>query len=172
MHELTRRSVLALGAAGAAGLAAGLISASALPALAGAGVPVDMNADADGVMLHGYDPVAYFTDNAAVPGDPAIAAEHGGVRYLFASAAHRDTFLADPEKYVPAYGGHCAMGAAMGLKLDVDPKLFRVVDGKLYLNVHEMAQKRWLSDVPGNIATADAKWPEIRNIPADKLQAN
>src|SRR5215469_8104055 len=29
-----------------------------------------VNADANGVGLHGYDPVAYFTDGKAVKGDP------------------------------------------------------------------------------------------------------
>ena len=47
----------------------------------------------DGVGVGGYDPVAYFTQQSAVPGDPAISAVLDGVTYRFASAEHRDAFL-------------------------------------------------------------------------------
>jgi len=165
MTDLTRRSALTLAAA------AGVLAAAPLPAMAGSG-KLAYNEDENGVMLHGHDSVAYFTEGKAVKGKETITAMHDGVTYQFSSAEHRDMFKADPDKYVPAYGGHCAMGAAMGIKLDVKPELFRVVDGKLYLNVHEKAQKRWLSDIPGHIETADAKWPEIRDIPAAELEPN
>lgn len=163
MTAFTRRTALTLAAAA--------VAAAPVPALAGAG-KLDLNTNADGVMLHGHDPVAYFTEDAAVKGKDSTTARHDGVTYKFSSAEHREMFEANPAKYVPAYGGHCAMGAAMGLKLDVKPELYKVVDGKLYLNVHEKAQKRWLTDVPGHIARADAKWPEIRDVPAAQLEAN
>lgn len=165
MKTITRRTALVLAASG-------LLAAGPLPALAGSGKSHALNTDADGVMLHGYDPVAYFTQDTAVPGSDEFTAQHDGATYRFSSAEHRDMFQTNPAKYMPAYGGHCAMGAAMGLKLDIDPQLFRVVDGKLYLNVHEQAQSRWQSDVPGHIAAADAKWTNIRDVPAGQLEAN
>ena len=165
MTDLTRRHALTLAAA------AGVLAAAPLPAMAGSG-KLAYNEDENGVMLHGYDPVAYFTEDKAVKGKETITAKHDGVNYQFSSAEHRDMFQANPAKYVPAYGGHCAMGTAMGIKLNGDPELFRVVDGKLYLNVNEKVQKKWLSDIPGHIETADAKWPEIRDIPASELEPN
>ena len=159
---ITRRFALLAGAAATALAAAG-------PVLAG-GVGVTLNADESGLMLKGYDPVAYFTEDAAVKGSDAFSAQHEGVTYHFASAGNRDAFLAEPAKYAPAFGGYCAMGTAMGLKLDTDPELFRVVEGTLYLNVAKPAQDRWLEDVPGNIAKANAKWQEIQDIPASELQ--
>jgi len=161
---LTRRTALGLAAAG-------LLAAATPPVLAGSAKHA-LNADENGVMLHGYDPVAYFTQEAAVKGDAAITAEHDGVTYQFSSAENRDMFQAEPAKYVPAYGGYCAMGTAMGMKLDGNPELFRVVDDKLYLNVAEGPQKKWLSDVPGHIKQADAKWSEISNVPAAELNAD
>ena len=65
--------------------------------------------------------------------------------------------------YAPQYGGFCAMGAALGKKLDVDPTQFKVVDGKLYLNVNADVFKKWSEDVPGNIVAADANWPSIKD---------
>ena len=93
----------------------------------GGGTPVARyNADAKGVMLKGYDPVAYFAPNAvATRGDPNIALERDGVTYFFASQENRDRFAARPEKFTPAYGGYCSYGVSMGQKLDIDPQAFR-----------------------------------------------
>ena len=73
------------------------------------------------------------------------------------------SLLADPAKYAPAYGSFCAMGVALEKKLDVDPQAWRVVDGRLYLNVNKDVQKRWLDDVPGNLATAEKNWPRLKD---------
>lgn len=120
------------------------------------------NVDARGVGLHGYDPVAYFTVGKPTVGSEQFEASYDGVRYQFSSAANRDAFTKEPAKYAPAYGGFCAMGAALGKKFDGDPKLWRIVDGKLYLNVSEHANKVWTEDVSGNISKGNQKWPEIK----------
>lgn len=122
-----------------------------------------INVDAAGVAIHGYDPVAYFTVGKPTPGNAQFTAKHDGATYRFATAANRDAFLKEPAKYAPAFGGFCAMGAVLEKKLDGDPKLWRIVDGKLYLNVGEPAQKRWLEDVPGNIKKAETNWPRIKD---------
>lgn len=147
-------------------VAAGLVSVGAHAA-----ARVDLNQTDQGVMLHGYDPVAYFTAGAPSQGSPEFSAEFDGGTYLFASAANRDTFVAQPANYAPAYGGFCAMGTALEKKLDGDPEVWRIVDGRLYLNVNADVQKRWSEDVPGNIVKADANWPQIRDVPADVLNA-
>lgn len=61
------------------------------------------------------------------------------------------------------------MGAALGKKLDVDPSQYKVVDGKLYLNVNADVFKKWSEDVPGNIAKANANWPAIQDKAANTL---
>jgi len=125
--------------------------------------PNALNVDATGLALKGHDPVAYFTAARATPGLPQFNASFGGATYRFASAANRDAFIANPGQYAPAYGGFCAMGVALEKKLDVDPQAWRVVDGRLYLNVNKDVQKRWLDDVPGNIATAEKNWPRLKD---------
>jgi YHS domain-containing protein len=123
----------------------------------------EANADATGVVLHGYDPVAYFTEGKPVPGREEFSAEYDGGRYLFATAAHRDAFVAHPQKYAPQYGGYCAFGVAEGKKFDVDPASFKIVDGKLYLNLNPQVLKKWSEDVAGHISRSEANWPKIRN---------
>ncbi|MFZ3081582.1 YHS domain-containing (seleno)protein [Rhodoferax ferrireducens] len=122
-----------------------------------------LNVDANGIALKGFDPVSYFSPSGPVPGKAELFAKYEGATYQFASSQNRDTFSANPAKYTPAYGGFCAMGVALEQKLDVDPQLWRVVDGKLYLNVHKGAQTRWLEDVKGNLAKAEKNWPRLKD---------
>ena len=55
-----------------------------------------------GLAIHGYDPVAYFTDGRPVPGSPKFKLRHEGAEFRFASAAHRDSFKANPARFAPA----------------------------------------------------------------------
>jgi len=118
--------------------------------------------DENQVAIRGYDAVAYFTEGQPVEGDPAYTAEHQGATWQFASAANRDLFVADPEHYVPAYGGWCAYGMAHGGKVPIDPTAWKIVDGTLYLNVNAKIQGWWEADIPGFIAKADQEWTTVQ----------
>jgi YHS domain-containing protein len=85
------------------------------------------------VAIRGYDPVAYFTDSRATKGSPEFAAGFDDATYWFASAQHRDTFLADPDRYAPQFGGLCAIMVSQGKSVDPDPEAWAIADGKLYL---------------------------------------
>ncbi len=64
------------------------------------------NADESHVAIKGYDTVAYFTEHRAVRGKEEFEFSWEGVRWLFSSAANRELFAADPERFIPQYGGH------------------------------------------------------------------
>ena len=117
----------------------------------------------EGVAVGGYDPVAYFTEDKPVKGNEDITAEYKGATWRFASAANRETFLADPERYAPQYGGYCAFAVSSGYTAKSDPEAWRIVDGKLYLNYSKGVQKRWSQDIPGHISKADSNWPGVLN---------
>ncbi|HEX4953180.1 MAG TPA: YHS domain-containing (seleno)protein [Thermoanaerobaculia bacterium] len=114
-----------------------------------------------GLALDGYDAVAYFTDGKPVEGISKFEHTWQGAKWRFANEVHRDLFAANPEKYAPQYGGYCAWAVSQGYTADADPKAWKIVDGKLYLNYNAKVQKDWEKDVPGNIAKADANWPEV-----------
>lgn len=116
----------------------------------------------NGVAIHGYDPVAYFTEGRAVAGSEQNAAQHQGATYRFATAANREAFLAEPAKYLPAYGGFCAYAVSKGAVADIDPEAFTIHAGKLYLNYSMAVRETWRQDIPGNTAKADAKWPAMQ----------
>ncbi len=122
-----------------------------------------------GLAVRGYDVVAYFTTGKPVLGSDKFAQAHGGATYRFASQANLDAFKADPAKYEPAFGGFCAYGVALGKKFDGDPLLWKIVGGKLYLNLNSDIQAKWGEDIAGNIAKADGNWSDIRSTSVDKL---
>ncbi|OYU14489.1 MAG: YHS domain protein [Alphaproteobacteria bacterium PA4] len=114
-------------------------------------------ADANEPAISGYDPVSYASGKP-LPGDPAIAHVWQGISWRFASAANRAAFIADPARYAPQFGGHCAWAASDGRLAKPDPTIWHIVDGKLYLNCSPAADAKWLADVPGNIARGNAFW--------------
>ena len=114
-----------------------------------------------GVGAGGYDVVAYFTESEAVKGKAAHVHRWKDANWHFATPENRDRFAANPSRYAPQYGGHCAWAAAEGYTAKGDPRNWDVVNGKLYLNFNSRIQRRWQRDVPGNIARADANWPGI-----------
>ena len=123
----------------------------------------------DGAAIGGTDPVSYFRQGEPLPGSDEFTTTWDGVTWKFSSAENRDAFVADPEKYAPAFGGYCATGASFGRKFPIDPVYWNIVDGTLYLNNSSSAQDVFLKDEPGTISRATAQWEKIRTIPANKL---
>jgi YHS domain-containing protein len=115
----------------------------------------------DGVALRGYDPVSYFSEGKPQRGLPAHSYVYKGSRFHFASAENQRLFSDDPGRYAPQFGGFCAYGTAQGYKVSTQPDAFAVVNGRLYLNYNREVVKIWQQDVPGNIALAEEKWPEV-----------
>ena len=139
---------------------AALVAASVLVVAATAHAQ-KVNKSWTGLAIDGYDPVAYFTESRPVKGDRRFEHQHNGAKYRFASAANRDLFAKNPEKYAPQYVAFCAYAVSRNYTADTDPLAWKIVDGKLYLNYNADAQKAWEQDVPGNIVKGDANWPGL-----------
>lgn len=123
----------------------------------------EINITSAKVALQSHDPVAYFTMGKPVLGSEAFSTEHAGAVYRFASDANRKLFLADPAKYAPLHGGFCQMGAANGKKLDGDPSLFRVANGRLAVFSYPAAKAAFEKDVDGNAKKAETNWTTIKD---------
>lgn len=111
--------------------------------------------------VSGYDPVAYFVEGRPVEGRKAFEFEWNGATWRFANADNRAAFAADPESFAPQYGGYCAWAVSQGTTASTEPEVWRIVDGKLYLNYSKSVQSTWVRDIPGNIAKADKNWPGV-----------
>lgn len=145
-------------------LIAALTVAFALPSLVSAA-----EVEHSTVAVQGYDVVGYFTDGKPVKGNGEHVVVHNGVNYLFANDEHKKLFEASPEKYLPQYNGWCAFGVSVNKKFISDPTVWKIVDGKLYMNLSRQVYDMWIKDTAGNIKKADANWPQIRSKAASEL---
>ena len=115
----------------------------------------------DGAAIRGYDPVAYHLDGAPVKGDARYAWRWKDHDWYFVSAANRDLFAADPERYAPAYNGFCAYAASRGYTAPTAPEAWTIRDGRLFLNYSLSVRDDWLEDIDANIAAGDRNWPKL-----------
>lgn len=107
--------------------------------------------------LGGNCPVSYFQHEAPVKGLPKYSFRYLGTNYHFASPENRKKFLADPEKYVPQYGGWCtlALGGPYNNMRDSDPAIFKIVNSKLYLFSSERAKRACEAELTAVLDKAD-----------------
>ena len=126
--------------------------------IAAAGPVGELNVSNTQLFLKGYDVVSYFNGTGPRPGSSSHAANYQGAIFHFSSAENRSRFLAQPERYLPAFGGFCSYGVRMGKKLDVQPTVWQMVDGRLYLQLDEGTQLVWMKDVQINIEIANRLW--------------
>jgi YHS domain-containing protein len=144
----------------------------AQPKLANANAPL-VSIDRWKQALAGHDPVAYFDYGEPTPGTREFHTSHNGVYYSFASKVTRKKFLSAPGDYLPQFGGYCALSLALaegelaerpaGL-YPADPKLFKVVNGRLYLFASDLgfdAIERWNANESEYLARAEANWKSI-----------
>lgn len=120
-----------------------------------------VNVDRHGVILDGYDAVAFFTDHHPVKGDAAFNSQFGGATYYFASAEHKKLFDQEPAKYAPQFGAFCAYAVSRGRTAPIDVDTFSIVDGRLLLQHNAKAVRLWSTDVKSNLGKADKYWPRV-----------
>jgi len=110
--------------------------------------------------IKGYDAVAYFKLDKATRGSESFTFRWHDMTWHFSSQEHRDIFAANPEQYAPQYDGFCAWAMTESRLAITDPEVWKIVDGKLYLNCSQAAYEKWSRDIPGHIRAADAIWKE------------
>lgn len=140
-----------------------LVSAFALLALTASSsqaAPL-VNVDRHGVILDGYDAVAFFTDHHPVKGDAKFQSAYQGATYYFASAEHKAAFDQEPAKYAPQFGAFCAYAVSRGRTAPISVDTFSIVDGRLLLQHNAKAVRLWQEAVPANLARADKYWPRV-----------
>jgi len=127
-----------------------------------------VNVNEKGVIIEGYDAVAYFTANKAVKGDPQFTAEYNGGIYWFASAEHVELFKKDPAKYAPQYGAFCGYAVSIGKLRPVNPEIYQIENGRLILQHTQEAYDLFNKDLKKSVEKADMKWPGLVESHVDK----
>src|SRR5258708_32064751 len=121
------------------------------------------NINDKGVILEGYDAVAYFTDNKPVMGNAQFSTENNGATYWFASADHLDQFKKEPQKFTPQYGAFCGYAVSIGKLRPVDPTIFQIENGRLILQHTKEAYDLFNKDLKESVVKADTNWPGLES---------
>jgi hypothetical protein len=120
-----------------------------------------VNTQSDSLALRGYDAVAYFTEGQAIRGVPQFDTTRNGAKWRFATAEHRDRFVNAPDTFAPQFGGYCAWAVAHGYTANGDPEVWKIVDGRLYLNYSRRVQRKWEANIPEFIRQGLVNWPAV-----------
>lgn len=114
-----------------------------------------------GLALNGFDPVAYFTNAKALMGRGEFEYRFAGATWRFQNEGNRAAFMANPEVYIPVFGGYDPVAVARGVGTPGHPQLWIIVGERLYLFYSPQAQKAFSADPEGITVTAERKWPAV-----------
>jgi hypothetical protein len=146
---------------GAAAFALLWILASALPIAAATTelVVIDRNS---GLAIHGYDPIAYFTDGGPRLGKGEFEYRHAGVVWRFRNAGNLGAFAADPDVYMPRFGGYDPVGVGRGVAAAGDPRIWMIAGERLYLFQSPESKAIFAVDSERAVVAADEAWPAVQ----------
>jgi YHS domain-containing protein len=114
-----------------------------------------------GLAIHGFDPVAYFTDARATVGRAEMELSYAGVVWRFRNPGNRTAFAERPDVYMPRFGGYDPTALARGVAVPGHPQFWLIRDDRLYLFHSQEARDAFTADPRPAIAAAQANWPEV-----------
>src|SRR5262252_3069351 len=115
-----------------------------------------------GLALGGFDPVAYFVDGNAVRGKGDFEHSFAGVVWRFRNEGNRAAFAANPEVYMPRFGGYDPVAVARGVGVPGDPRLWLIVENRLYLFYTPEARTAFGDNTKGLLDVAEHSWPTVQ----------
>ncbi len=119
-------------------------------------------ATGSGLNIGGYDPVSFFDPAGPKIGSKELIVEYDGSKYAFHNDQNANTFRSNPGKYAPQFGGNCAFGMVFGSKSTVDPKVWKIIDGKLYFHINAGTQRAWAKKHNAYIERAEVAWQSVK----------
>lgn len=116
--------------------------------------------EGDPVAFEGYDLTTYF-DGTPRKGSSDHELAYENMSLYFVSAENKDRFLADPDTYMPAYGGWCATAMLYGNAVRPDFSRYKIQNGKiLFFEVKAFFNglTQWEKDPSYNEVMAEAQF--------------
>src|SRR5580704_6209581 len=149
--------------AGSAALAGVLIALMAVPPASIAATTERLVVDwHTGLAIGGYDPVAFFTDGRPVAGSANFELRHGGAIWRFRNVGNRDAFAAQPDIYMPKFGGYDPIGVTRGVAVAGNPNVWLITGERLYLFYDRARLEKFAGDAERLSAEAERKWPDVK----------
>ncbi|MEJ0078359.1 MAG: YHS domain-containing (seleno)protein [Alphaproteobacteria bacterium] len=116
-----------------------------------------------GLAIYGIDPVAYFTNGKPTAGREDFELRHAGAVWRFENEGNKAAFAADPQVYMPRFGGYDPVGISRGLAQAGYPALWVVSDQRLYLFYTAEARTAFLANPADAVAGAQARWSAVKS---------
>lgn len=114
-----------------------------------------------GLALSGFDPVGYFTDGQPVLGREDVEAGFGGAVWRFRNEGNRAAFMADPQVYLPRFGGYDPISVGRGVSVPGHPELWLIIGQRLYLFSTGSARDAFAAQPDAALAAAERRWPDM-----------
>jgi hypothetical protein len=114
-----------------------------------------------GLAISGYDSVAYFTERGALLGRSDLELALAGAVWRFRNEGNRAAFAANPDVFMPRFGGYDPIALARGASAAGHPELWVVAEDRLYLFYSEAARATFAENPDRAIDAAERRWPEV-----------
>jgi len=121
----------------------------------------------NGLAVRGYDLVSIVDQKKATKGNQAINVQFEDASYWFKSEENKQLFSDNPKKYLPEYGGFCAIAMSEGALVDANPKSFLLQDGKLFMFFSKYlglidTKRQWVKNPIEFQKLADIEWETLK----------
>jgi hypothetical protein len=114
-----------------------------------------------GLAIGGFDPVAFFTDGRPVAGKADFELRYAGAIWRFRNVGNREAFAAQPDIYVPKFGGYDPIGVIRGVAVAGNPNVWLISGERLYLFYDRGRLEKFVGDPDRLSAEAERKWPDV-----------
>jgi hypothetical protein len=114
-----------------------------------------------GLAIDGFDPVAYFIDEAARLGRQDFELRYRGATWRFRNPGNRAAFVDSPSDYEPRFGGYDPVAIGRGAPVPGNPEIWLIVGQKLYLFYDQQARDEFKADPRRLSMQAEARWPDV-----------
>jgi len=115
-----------------------------------------------GLAISGFDPVAYFTETKAMPGDGRYEAVQDGAIWRFRNEGNRAAFVSHPQVYGPQFGGYDPVDVARGKIVEGLPQIWMIHAQRLFLFSSDISRTAFAADPSGFLKAAQRQWPSLR----------
>lgn len=139
----------------------GLLSCQAIKHADTGSMTPNLNLNEDGAIIDGYDPVAFFSDQKPVKGNPDFRSTYNGATYWFATRENQQLFEKNPSRYEVQFGGWCAYAVSLGTTAPIDINTWSIIKDRLVFQKNDRIVKIWNKNPDENYEKANANWPAI-----------
>jgi hypothetical protein len=115
-----------------------------------------------GLAIGGFDPVAYFVEAEPMLGKGDFEYAMAGTVWRFRNEGNRAAFVDKPEVYMPRFGGYDAVAVARDVGVPGDPRLWLIVEDRLYLFYSPEARTTFADNVKTIVEAAERSWPAVQ----------